>query len=122
MSTYVRIMSIHLTVAGLFSSSTRRRRPLCQGSGDKVAKTFETSATSRVHLVVEDTGELKKKEKKKRKTRVQREIKRGICWGTDAAASIRGWTMRTSALWCDCSLFRSDYARNRVICGNKLTA
>lgn len=65
MSTYVRIMSIHLTVAGLFSSSTRRR-PLCQGSGDKVAKTFETSATSRVHLVVEDTGELKKKKKEKK--------------------------------------------------------
>lgn len=84
MSTYVRIMSIHLTVAGLFSSSTRRRRPLCQGSGDKVAKTFETSATSRVHLVVEVTGELKKKKKKERKTRVQREIKRGICRGTDA--------------------------------------
>lgn len=79
MSTYVRIMSIHLTVAGLFSSSTRRRRPLCQGSGDKVAKTFETSATSRVHLVAEDTGELKKK--KREKTRVQREIKRGICRG-----------------------------------------
>lgn len=58
-------MSIHLTVAGLFSSSTRRRRALCQGSGDKVAKTFETSATSRVHLVVEDTGELKKKKKEK---------------------------------------------------------
>lgn len=52
MSTYVRIVSIHLTVAGSFSSFGPCAS---KGSGgDKVAKTFETSfgtATSFVHLV-----------------------------------------------------------------------
>lgn len=50
-------MSIHLTVAGLFSSSTCR--PLCQGSRDKAAKTFEISVRSPWYILYIHIGEFK---------------------------------------------------------------